>query len=212
MRKVPNSIQTAFEADPLQRHGVFGGVYLPHIRRAIYSNLLSAAAAGRLRLWVLGIGLLCGVILIGLYPITALDVALYVVRGRLWAVHGVNPLIALPAIAYAGRPFFRSALGALSAGRTNMDVPISIGVLLAAGASTRPELEAESHTSLSRNLVAPSARRFTATTMIEAMPRDTDTSSQPIILRSAAVKPSISSGSMRLSGWRRPRGSCPCRR
>ncbi len=28
-------------------HGVFGGVYLPHIRRAIYSNLLSAEAAGR---------------------------------------------------------------------------------------------------------------------------------------------------------------------
>ncbi len=56
-----------------------------------------AEAAARLRLWVLAVGLLCGVILIGLYPITALDVALYVVRGRLWALYGVNPLIALPA-------------------------------------------------------------------------------------------------------------------
>jgi Cu2+-exporting ATPase len=50
-------------------------------------------------------------------------------------LHWASALIALPAIAYAGRPFFRSALGALRAGRTNMDVPISIGVVLAAGMS-----------------------------------------------------------------------------
>jgi P-type Cu2+ transporter len=50
-------------------------------------------------------------------------------------MHWVSALIALPAIAYAGRPFFRSALAALSAGRTNMDVPISIGVTLVAGMS-----------------------------------------------------------------------------
>ena len=50
-------------------------------------------------------------------------------------LHWVSALIALPAIAYAGRPFFRSALTALRGGRTNMDVPISIGVLLAAGMS-----------------------------------------------------------------------------
>ncbi|MCC6469675.1 MAG: cadmium-translocating P-type ATPase [Alphaproteobacteria bacterium] len=49
--------------------------------------------------------------------------------------HWVSALIALPAIAYAGRPFFRSALSALHAGRLNMDVPISLGVLLAAGMS-----------------------------------------------------------------------------
>ena len=39
-------------------------------------------------------------------------------------------LIALPASIYAGRPFFASAWNALSHGRANMDVPISIGVLL----------------------------------------------------------------------------------
>lgn len=50
-------------------------------------------------------------------------------------LHWVSALIALPAIAYAGRPFFRSALGALRAGRTNMDVPISLAVLLAASVS-----------------------------------------------------------------------------
>ena len=50
-------------------------------------------------------------------------------------LHWFEALIALPAIAYAGRPFFRSALSALRAGRTNMDVPISLGVILAPGMS-----------------------------------------------------------------------------
>ena len=45
--------------------------------------------------------------------------------------HWLSALIALPVIAYAGRPFFASAWMALSHKRTNMDVPISIGVILA---------------------------------------------------------------------------------
>ncbi|OYU35587.1 heavy metal translocating P-type ATPase [Novosphingobium sp. PASSN1] len=49
--------------------------------------------------------------------------------------HWLSALIGVPAILYAGQPFFRSALGALKRGRTNMDVPISIGVTLATGLS-----------------------------------------------------------------------------
>jgi Cu2+-exporting ATPase len=45
--------------------------------------------------------------------------------------HWLSALIALPAAAYAGQPFFRSAFRALRARNVNMDVPISIGVTLA---------------------------------------------------------------------------------
>ncbi|MBX7526378.1 cadmium-translocating P-type ATPase [Qipengyuania sp. 1NDH10] len=49
--------------------------------------------------------------------------------------HWLSALIALPVIAYSGRPFFSSAAMALRHRRTNMDVPISIGVLLATALS-----------------------------------------------------------------------------
>ena len=49
--------------------------------------------------------------------------------------HWISALIALPAIVYAGRPFFYSAVSALAARRLNMDVPISLALILAAGLS-----------------------------------------------------------------------------
>ncbi len=50
-------------------------------------------------------------------------------------LHWFSALVALPAIAIAGQPFFRSALRALRAGHTNMDVPISLAVILAPAVS-----------------------------------------------------------------------------
>ena len=50
-------------------------------------------------------------------------------------LHWFSALIVLPAAVYAGRPFFEGALQALARGRTNMDVPISLAIMLASGMS-----------------------------------------------------------------------------
>ncbi|MEM7067420.1 MAG: heavy metal translocating P-type ATPase [Pseudomonadota bacterium] len=49
--------------------------------------------------------------------------------------HLISGLIAVPAVAFSGQPFFRSAIKVLAAKRLNMDVPISLAVLLALGMS-----------------------------------------------------------------------------
>ena len=60
-------------------------------------------------------------------------------------MHWISALICMPAIAYALRPFARSALQALRRGRTNMDVPITIGVLLATGMSLFETINSGEH-------------------------------------------------------------------
>ena len=45
--------------------------------------------------------------------------------------HFMSALVALPCILYAAQPFFGSALAAIRRRSVNMDVPISIGILLA---------------------------------------------------------------------------------
>lgn len=45
--------------------------------------------------------------------------------------HWLSALVALPTVAYAGRPFFESAARAIRIGAFNMDVPITLGVTLA---------------------------------------------------------------------------------
>jgi Cu2+-exporting ATPase len=49
--------------------------------------------------------------------------------------HWLSAMIALPTVVYAGRPFYRSAARALASRRANMDVPISLAVILAAAIS-----------------------------------------------------------------------------
>ncbi len=59
--------------------------------------------------------------------------------------HLISAAIALPATAYAAQPFFRSALHALRAARLNMDVPISLAIVLAAGMSLYEALNGGAH-------------------------------------------------------------------
>ncbi len=59
--------------------------------------------------------------------------------------HWISAMIALPAVAYAGRPFFSSAWAALRAGRLNMEVPISLALILACGMSLYETLESGRH-------------------------------------------------------------------
>nr|WP_250152327.1 heavy metal translocating P-type ATPase [Ancylobacter radicis] len=59
--------------------------------------------------------------------------------------HWLSALIALPAAAYAGQPFFHSALRALKARSLNMDVPITLGVILALGVSVFETLNHAEH-------------------------------------------------------------------
>src|ERR1043166_4529778 len=54
-------------------------------------------------------------------------------------------VIVLPAAAYAGQPFFQSAWRAFKAGGVNMDVPISIGVILALGMSVVETMQHAEH-------------------------------------------------------------------
>jgi len=49
--------------------------------------------------------------------------------------HWLSGMIALPTVAFAGQPFFRSAYAGLKAGRVNMDFPISLALVLASSIS-----------------------------------------------------------------------------
>ena len=49
--------------------------------------------------------------------------------------HWISAMIAIPAVTYAGQPFFSSAIAALKGRHLNMDVPISLAVILATAMS-----------------------------------------------------------------------------
>ncbi|MEH6831132.1 MAG: heavy metal translocating P-type ATPase [Sulfitobacter sp.] len=59
--------------------------------------------------------------------------------------HLISAMIALPVVAYSAQPFFQNAWTALRVGRLNMDVPISLAILLAAGMSLFETLNGGDH-------------------------------------------------------------------
>ena len=59
--------------------------------------------------------------------------------------HWLSAVIAIPTALYAGRPFFRSAAASLSQGSANMDVPITLGILLALGLSMYSSMTGGQH-------------------------------------------------------------------
>lgn len=59
--------------------------------------------------------------------------------------HLISAAIAIPAVLFSARPFFDHALSALRAGRLNMDVPISLAIVLAAGMSLYESLHSGDH-------------------------------------------------------------------
>lgn len=59
--------------------------------------------------------------------------------------HWVSAMIALPAATYAGQPFFESAIRALKARAVNMDVPITLGIVLALAMSVVETLNHAEH-------------------------------------------------------------------
>lgn len=59
--------------------------------------------------------------------------------------HLISAAIAVPSVFYAAQPFFKNAMTALRVGRLNMDVPISLAILLAAGMSLYESLNGGQH-------------------------------------------------------------------
>ncbi|HSK89586.1 MAG TPA: glycosyltransferase 87 family protein, partial [Anaerolineales bacterium] len=119
-----------------------GGLFYAYWRVLSIVHSLSREDPGgakSLRMWVVGIGVICGVILLGLYPITALDVVLYVVRARLWALYGGSPMLAVPSdfpqdpyIRFAGE--YHSEVSPYSPlWELIAQVPIRVGILDVAG-------------------------------------------------------------------------------
>ncbi|MBI0537505.1 heavy metal translocating P-type ATPase [Roseomonas sp. KE2513] len=74
-----------------------------------------------------------GIAAFGASNVMMLSVAVWVGsdmgEGTRGLMHWLAALIALPVVLVAGMPFYRSAVGAIRAGRVNMDLAVSLGVL-----------------------------------------------------------------------------------
>jgi len=59
--------------------------------------------------------------------------------------HLISAAIALPMVLYAAQPFFKNAYAVLKVGKLNMDVPISLAIILAGGMSLFETLQGGAH-------------------------------------------------------------------
>ncbi len=115
--------KTGFDANLVEPHSEGGD---PEMRRLLRATAIAGFAA-------MNIMMLSVAIWSGTDPATR------------HAFHLASGALALPALIYSGRVFFSSAWNALRAGRTNMDVPISVGVLLAFSLSAYDSLNGGRH-------------------------------------------------------------------
>ncbi|WP_340589160.1 heavy metal translocating P-type ATPase [Erythrobacter alti] len=106
--------------------------------------------------------------------------------------HWLSALIALPAIAFAGRPFFSSAWRAVRRGTTNMDVPISIGVIVASGLSLYEVVTAGRHAWFDGALMLLTF--LLAGRVLDAMMRDRARAGVDVLLSQAAQGATIVHG------------------
>ena len=60
-------------------------------------------------------------------------------------MHWISAMIALPTIVFSGQPFFKNAWSAIRVRRLNMDVPISLAILLAGGMSLYETTQSGEH-------------------------------------------------------------------
>jgi Cu2+-exporting ATPase len=60
-------------------------------------------------------------------------------------MHWISAAIAIPAVIFTGQPFYASAYAALRAGRLNMDVPITLAIVLAVGTSLYETMQGGAH-------------------------------------------------------------------
>ncbi|GHA86153.1 nitrogen fixation protein FixI [Algimonas arctica] len=126
-------------AQNLQDMGFSAGPYIPDIAdaadRAQSRKLLLAMAAAAF----------------GLMNVMILSIAVWSGGSEMSAatqslLHWLSAAIALPIAAFSGRPFFASAWQALRAKTTNMDVPISLAIILACGLSLWETWQGQEHT------------------------------------------------------------------
>ncbi|MEM9901158.1 MAG: heavy metal translocating P-type ATPase [Pseudomonadota bacterium] len=105
-----------------------------HVAHELDASVLSATATDRA-----GRDLLMRLAVAGFASMNVMLLSVAVWSGAADATrdlfHWISAAIAIPAVLFSGRPFYVSAWGALRQGKLNMDVPITLAIVLAIGTS-----------------------------------------------------------------------------